>query len=45
MLMQVNMEAVGVWYAVEPYEDEEVGYRDDWLALAAILCTDANSPL
>jgi hypothetical protein len=37
MLMQVNMEAAGVWYAVEPYEDEEVEYRDDRLALAAIL--------
>jgi hypothetical protein len=37
MLMQVNMEAAGIWYAVEPYPDEEVEYRDDRLALAAIL--------
>jgi hypothetical protein len=37
MLMQVNMEAAGIWYAVEPYSDEEVEYRDDRLALAAIL--------
>jgi hypothetical protein len=37
MLMLVNMEAAGIWYAVEPYPDEEVEYHDDWLALAAIL--------
>jgi hypothetical protein len=37
MLMQVNMEAAGIWYAVEPYPDEEVEYRNDRLALAAIL--------
>ena len=37
MLMQVNMEAAGIWYAIEPYEGEEVEYRDDRLALAAIL--------
>jgi hypothetical protein len=37
MLMQVNMEAVGVWYEVEPYEDKEVNYQDEQLALAAIL--------
>jgi hypothetical protein len=35
--MQVNLEAAGWWYAVEPYEDEEVSYRHDRLALAAIL--------
>jgi len=37
MLMQVNMEAAGIWYAIEPYDGEEVEYRDDRLALAAIL--------
>jgi hypothetical protein len=37
MLMRVNMEAAGIWYAIEPYEGEEVEYRDDRLALAAIL--------
>jgi len=37
MLMQVNMEAAGIWYAIEPYPDKEVEYRDDRLALAAIL--------
>ncbi|KAK3147062.1 hypothetical protein QOZ80_3BG0277590 [Eleusine coracana subsp. coracana] len=37
MLMQVNMEAAGIWYAVEPHPDEEVEYRNDRLALAAIL--------
>jgi hypothetical protein len=37
MLMQVNMEAAGIWYAIEPYPDEEIEYRDDRLALAAIL--------
>jgi hypothetical protein len=39
MLMQVNMEAVGIWYAVELEEDEEIEYRDNQLALAAILCS------
>lgn len=29
MLMQVNMEAQGIWHAIEPEEDEEVEYRDD----------------
>ncbi|XP_066396388.1 uncharacterized protein [Miscanthus floridulus] len=37
MLMQVNLEAAGWWYAVEPFEEEEVVYRHDRLALAAIL--------
>jgi hypothetical protein len=37
MLMQVNMEAVGWWYTVEPEEGEEIIYRHDRLALAAIL--------
>ena len=29
MLMQVNMEAAGIWYAIEPEDDEEVEYSDD----------------
>jgi hypothetical protein len=37
MLMQVNFEAARWWYAIEPSEDEEVNYRRDQLALAAIL--------
>jgi hypothetical protein len=37
MLMQVNMEAEGIWYAIEPYPDEEIEYRDDRLTLVAIL--------
>jgi hypothetical protein len=37
MLMQVNMEAQGIWYAIEPEEDEIIEYRDDRLAMAAIL--------
>jgi hypothetical protein len=37
MLMKVNMEAAGIWYAIEPDPGEEVEYRDDRLALAAIL--------
>ena len=37
MFMQVNLEAAGWWYAVEPEEDEEIVYRHDRLALAAIL--------
>jgi hypothetical protein len=36
MLMQVDMEAATIWYAVKPYPDEEVEYRDDHLTLAAI---------
>ncbi|KAF8646560.1 hypothetical protein HU200_065782 [Digitaria exilis] len=39
LLMQVNMEAAGIWYAIEPEENEEVEYRDDRLAMAAILCS------
>jgi hypothetical protein len=35
--MQVNFEAAGWWYAIEPEEDKEVNYRHDRLALAAIL--------
>ena len=37
MLMQVNLEAAGWWYAVLPEEDEEIVYRHDCLALATIL--------
>jgi uncharacterized membrane protein YgcG len=37
MLMQVNFEATGWWYAVEPFDDDDVEYRHDRLALAAIL--------
>ncbi|CAO2153576.1 unnamed protein product [Urochloa humidicola] len=37
MLMQVNMEAQGIWHAIETEEDDVVEYRDDRLALAAIL--------
>jgi hypothetical protein len=38
MLMQVNFEATGWWYAVKPYnDDDDVDYRHDRLALAAIL--------
>jgi hypothetical protein len=37
ILMQVNFEAAGWWYAIEPEEDKEVNYRHDRLALAAIL--------
>jgi hypothetical protein len=37
MLMQVNLEAAGWWYTVEPKEGEEIGCRHDRLALAAIL--------
>lgn len=37
LLMTVNLHAQGLWHAMEPYEDEETEYRDDRLALAAIL--------
>ena len=33
----MNLEAAGWWYDVEPEEDEEIVYRHDRLALAAIL--------
>jgi hypothetical protein len=36
MLMQVNFEATG-WYAVEPFDDDDIEYRHNRLALAAIL--------
>nr|AAP51910.2 retrotransposon protein, putative, Ty1-copia subclass [Oryza sativa Japonica Group] len=37
LFMTVNQQAQGLWHAVEPYEDEEIEYRDDRLVLAAIL--------
>ncbi|WVZ50249.1 LOW QUALITY PROTEIN: hypothetical protein U9M48_001523 [Paspalum notatum var. saurae] len=37
ILMQVNLEAAGLWHAIEPEDDDDVEYRDDRLALAAIL--------
>jgi hypothetical protein len=37
MLMQVNFEAAGWWYVIEPGEGEEINYPHDCLALAAIL--------
>ena len=37
LLMRVNMQAQGIWHAVEPEEDEVIEYREDRLALAAIL--------
>jgi hypothetical protein len=37
--MQVNLQAAGLWHAVEPEEGDEVliEYREDRLAMAAIL--------
>jgi len=39
LLMKVNLQAAGLWHAVEPEEGEEVliEYREDRLAMAAIL--------
>lgn len=37
MLMQVNLEATGWQYTIKPKEGEEIVYRHDRLALAAIL--------
>jgi hypothetical protein len=37
MLMQVNFEAAGWWDLVEPEEGDEINYRHDRLALAAIM--------
>jgi hypothetical protein len=39
MLMQVNFEAVGWWYVVEPENGDEINYRLVRLALAVILCS------
>jgi hypothetical protein len=37
LLMKVNMQAQGIWHALELEEEEEVEYREDRLAFAAIL--------
>jgi hypothetical protein len=37
MLMHVNYEVARWWYALEPKEGEEINYRHNQLALAAIL--------
>jgi hypothetical protein len=37
LLMHVNMQAQGLWHAVEPEEGNIIEYREDCLALAAIL--------
>ena len=37
LLMRVNMEAQGFWHAVEPEDGDVIEYREDCLALAAIL--------
>jgi hypothetical protein len=37
LLMKVNMQAQGLWHAVEPEEEDVIEYKEDRLALAAIL--------
>jgi hypothetical protein len=37
LLMRVNLQAQGLWHAVEPEEEDAIEYRDDRLAFAAIL--------
>jgi hypothetical protein len=37
LLMKVNMQAQGLWHAIEPEEEEIVEYQEDRLALVAIL--------
>ena len=37
LLMRVNLQAQGLWHAVEPEEGETIEYREDQLAFAAIL--------
>jgi hypothetical protein len=37
LLMKVNMQAQGQWQAIELEEEEIVEYREDRLALTAIL--------
>ena len=37
LLMKVNLEAAGLWHAVEPEDGDVIEYREDKLALAAIL--------
>jgi hypothetical protein len=42
LLMRVNMQAQGLWHAVEPEEGDIIEYREDRLALAAILAPRAS---
>jgi hypothetical protein len=35
--MTINLQAQGLWHAVDPFDSEEIEYRDDKLALATIL--------
>lgn len=37
LMMRVNMEAQGIWHAVEPEDDETIECRVNRLVLAAIL--------
>lgn len=37
LVMKVNMQAQGLWHIVEPEEEDIIEYREDRLALAAIL--------
>jgi hypothetical protein len=37
LLMKVNMQAQGIWQAIKPEEEDVVEYREDRLAIAAIL--------
>ncbi|CAN6223135.1 unnamed protein product [Urochloa humidicola] len=37
LMMHVNMQAQGLWHAVEPEDDDVIEYREDRLALATIL--------
>jgi hypothetical protein len=37
LLMRVNLQAQGLWHAVEPKEEDAIEYRDDRLAFAVIL--------
>ncbi|WVZ80043.1 LOW QUALITY PROTEIN: hypothetical protein U9M48_027558 [Paspalum notatum var. saurae] len=39
--MRVNLEAAGLWHAVEPEKDNDIEYREDRLALAVILRLNA----
>jgi hypothetical protein len=35
--MKVNMQIQGLWHAVEPEEEDVIEYKEDMLALVAIL--------
>jgi hypothetical protein len=37
LLMKVNMQAQGIWHAIKPEEEDVIEYREDRLAIAAIL--------